>query len=331
MNKQKVENELQKIESSVAIIRTEINSGIGTPEITFGEMKRSPINNGVMLANGNGDVIPMPYSALEFRDDGKKIMRYVWINPDKAHYLSCKSNSGEPADWHSGNTASMTGGIGYGAYSYEMFKGYYYHSHHIYPVVNDKCQSKFFRSSNGFNWTDISGLSTPIWAGEDRSFMVLNKDKANEKLLMFIRPYLPNHGDKLRHIDLWETADGLNWTFIKRLLTSEVKAIQYYSMSACQVAENQFYVCVNLYDSIYDVFKIRVYETTDIYDTNKYIFKNNIPFPTDIQMMFGAVSYDRVKKEVVLLAGESKRKHNEPPTAGKYIQIVKYSAKVEGV
>lgn len=323
MNKQKIETELQKIESSVNVIRSEIKSGI-----TFGEMKRSEINGGVMLANGSGDVIPMPYSALEFRDDGKIIMKYLWINPDKIHYLSCLSNTGQPGDWYGSSTTAMIGGASYGAYTCEMFKGYYYHSHHIYPVVNGKCQTKFFRSTNGTTWIDITNISTPIFAGEDRSFMVLNKGKEDEKLLMFIRPYLPNSGDMLRHIDLWETTDGLNWIFVKRLMTATNVYNQYYSISACQIADDIFYTCMNEYDSADDVLQMRFYSTKDIYDFSKYVHLDSILFPRDIKMMFGAVSYDKENKQVVLLAGESKGEHNEPSAPDKRIRICKYTSKV---
>ncbi|HRK00990.1 MAG TPA: hypothetical protein PL089_15375 [Ignavibacteria bacterium] len=333
MNKAKIETELMDIEDSVRLIRAELNSTV-TPGITFGPMTRSPLHTGVMLANNDGDVIPMPYTGLACLESGGYEMKYAgW-----GFKLNCFSQSGEPQSWFTSGVTKMTGNGtytdhltgGYGAYTSEKFKGNHYHCHHLYPVRSDgKCRTRFYRSPDGKQWTDISDISTEVWAGEDRSFMIHNKGKSDESMYMFIRPYLPNSNDFIRHIDVYQTFDGLQWNFVKRLITASGKADQYYSMSACQVG-NLYYGNINHYDELTDRLSIRLFHTTDILDITKFTYVA-MYYPVGVEMQFGAVSYDKIRKEVVLLAGEAYRKHNEGPAANKYIKIIKYSSKVTGL
>jgi len=330
MDKLKIETELNAIKSftagisniltfineSAEEIRTEINSGVIIPGVTFPAFTRI----GVLLDAGGQGVLAEPYSPMQTDyNNGAKRFRmsyYGW-----GVHLSCSSQTGLPGSWLSEN-AFQPFNQRYGAISNKMFKGNYYQSWHSYefPLQDRKAFRRFAKTGNlsaGFTNYD---LPVDMWAGEDSSFLV-----EPDRLVLFVRPQLPQ-GNILRRTAYTESQDGLNWTPIKEInfdFTIEPNR-QVYSFSVCKV-KNTYIGVVNIYDVIADMVYMRIYKTKNT-DFTGWTLEQN--FPLNYNQQYGQIAYDETAKELILLVSEGDKKHNE---TGQHFKVVMYKSKVSGV
>lgn len=308
MDKQKIEKELQDIEDSVRLIRTEINSGGGDPEVIFGSVVRI----GKTLSNGGANIFT-GYSCWEYLTDGRIRMWYRWerINLDNSKtnfFLSCLSEDGLSGQWEGKDVENPLGNPlqGYGCTSSKKFKDNYYHIYNK-AAVGQRVEKRFFKSANGHTWTEYA--TAKKWElGEDHTLFVIKQGTSEEELIMMVRPQLPDHplSNGKRHICIMRSKDGIVWTDPVQIFTSTDYNEQYYCMTVCEVKNNLYYGCVNIFNKSTEQVTMRIMTSTDLMN---WTFKENIPLPVGVNQQFGSVSYNPYKQEIDIVTLENENDH----------------------
>ena len=335
MSNQKIQAELVKIQGYTDLIDDSvlaISNELGTtePTISFG----TPVRFGKILSSAVANIFT-GYSAWEYLSNGKIRMWYLWQNILQGNvkqnfFLSCVSETGLSGRWHGINCESGVGvsnpNQGYGGTSVVKFKGSYYH---VYNTAhqNLKVRKRFFKSPNGYQWTEYS-TAVDQWAGEDHTLFVINAGKPDEELIMLLRPHMPGFGgDPLRHSGIMRSFDGVNWSPHQRLFTSTNPDRQYYMHSACQVGD-MYYSILNVFGKSNETVSMEVWISDDL--TN-WSLKESIPMPANVKQQYGGVSYNPAKKEINILALECENDHEGNGNPANRFYLALYKTNVFGI
>lgn len=323
-------SEISIAESKIKSIRTEVNSGGGggDPEVTFGIAARIR----KILSNAGANIFTC-YSCWEYLTYGRIRMWYLWqrINLDNSKtnfFLSCTSNDGYT--WNTSDVENQNGNPsqGYGCTSGMKFKGFYYHVYNR-AAVDQLVEKRFFKSTTGHTWTEYQ--TSKIWKlGEDHNLFLIKKETPDEEMIMFVRPQLPGHplSNGKRHISIMRSKDGFIWTDPIQIFTSTDYNEQYYSMSVCEVRDNLYYGCLNVYNKSKEQVTMRIMKSNDLLT---WIFKENIPLPVGVNQQFGAVSYNAQKQEIDILTLENENDHAGRGNPLNRFYIALYKTKVNGI
>ena len=322
-------SEISIAESKINSIRTEVNSGggVGDPEVTFGIAARIR----KILSNAGANIFTC-YSCWEYLSNGIR-MWYRWerINLDNSKtnfFLSCKSADGYV--WNTSDVENPNGNQlqGYGCTSGMKFKNFYYHVYNK-AAVGQRVEKRFFKSANGHTWTEYA--TAKKWElGEDHVLFVIEQGTANEEMIMFVRPQLPDHplSNGKRHISIMRSKDGVIWTDPVQIFTSTDYNEQFYCMSVCEVKKNLYYGCVNIFNKSKEQVTMRIMKSNDLLT---WIFKENIPLPVGVNQQYGAVSYNAQKQEIDILTLENENDHAGRGNPLNRFYIALYKTKVNGI
>lgn len=316
MNKNLINTELDKITSSINIIRTEINTDPPPSPSLTGTPQANLV--GTVLASSSSNVVFEPYTPFFFKN-GKYYFYYYGWNL----HLRCSSDTGLALQ--SKNVITMNG-MYYGAIS-NTFKGKQFLRWHTWPG-NGMCLNHFATSIDGINWIEYPVPT--IYSGEDSSFSIQTLNGV-EKLVLYVRPKAPSF--ERRAFGRMVSEDGVNWSPIQKIMdvsqqdydnpNSKDYKKELYSMSVVQVSLTEFWGVANVFDVLNNTVEIQLMHSIDGITFTRYNDKPFIAIPDGVKQQYGAITL--LNNNLEILVQSSKAKHGESTNSSTRFELYRYN------